>query len=372
MSRAGGGHQTAAQSLAEALEGRAQVASISLIDDYAPFPLNQLSASYGPWVTHAPWAYSKVYRLLSSPRSAEMVQRAARPFVRGRVASVLEETAADLVISVHPAQVSIPLFVLREVAGRTPFVTVVTDPVTPPVAWFARDTDLCVVATEQARTVALQSGLSPQRVRVIGLPIRRAFLAARGQPKEGIRAQLGLDPQRRTVLVAGGGDGIGRMLPLARTIADRLANAGNTAQMVVAAGHNRGLLGRLRAHAWPLPVTCLGYVENMADWMAASDILVTKAGPGTLAEAACVGLPAIITEFIPGQEEGNVSWVVDAHAGIFVPEAAQVAETVEYLLHRGNAQLRSMATRALGTSRCDAAERITQAALALCRRQVAV
>jgi 1,2-diacylglycerol 3-beta-galactosyltransferase len=370
--RAGGGHLTAAQSLTEALEGRAEVLSLDLIDDHAPFPLNHLSASYGPWVTHSPRTYRTVYELLSSPRSVAVVQRAAIPFVHGRVASALEATGADLIIRVHPAQVTIPLRVLRDIDGRTPFVTVVTDPVTPPVAWFARDADLCVVATERARQAALTFGLAPQRVQVIGLPIRRAFAAVRGRPKEALRRQLGLDPARRTVLLAGGGAGIGRMMPLARAIADRLAANGSAAQMVVIAGQNPGLLRRLCARQWPLPVTALGYVENMAEWMAASDLLVTKAGPGTLAEAACVGLPAIITEFIPGQEEGNVSWVVDAQAGIFVPDPGEVAGTVERLLCTGDPRLPAMAARALAASHADAAERIAEAVLALCRPRVAV
>lgn len=362
--RAGGGHLTAAQSLAEALQGRAEVLSLSLIDDVAPFPLNHFSACYGPWVTHSPGTYRTVYGLLSSQRSVDVVQRAAIPFVHGRVAGALQAAAADLIISVHPAQVTIPLRVLRRVDGQTPFVTVVTDPVTPPLAWFSPDADLSVVATEQARRAALHAGLSPQRVQVIGLPIRRAFADVRGRSKPALRAELGLDPDRRTVLLAGGGAGIGRMLPLARAIADRLATGG-AAQLVVAAGQNPGLLRRLRARRWPLPTTALGYVENMAEWMAASDLLVTKAGPGTLAEAACVGLPAIITEYIPGQEEGNVAWVVDSQAGVYVPDAREVARTVQDLLG-DEARLQAMAAGALNASHADAAERIAATVLELC------
>lgn len=367
MARTGGGHLTAAQSLAEALEGKADVALMSLIDDYAPFPLNRLSAAYGPWVTRSPRTYHHVYRLLSSCRGAKLVQRAACPFVHGRVARALEAVAPDLVISVHPAQVTIPLRVLRQTSKQAPFVTVVTDPVTPPAAWFARETDLCVVATERARRAALGSGVPPARVQVIGLPIRRAFAAVRGLPKAWLRSRLGLDPALPMVLLAGGGAGIGRMMPLARAIAARLAASGAPAQMVVAAGENRGLLRQLRREPWPLPVRCLGYVENMAEWMAAGDLLVTKAGPGTLAEAACLGLPAVITEFVPGQEEGNVSWVVEAQAGVYAPELQDAAETVCHLIQAGNAHLPHMATQARRMARDDVAERIAAAALDLCR-----
>ncbi|MCX6030261.1 MAG: glycosyltransferase [Chloroflexi bacterium] len=372
MAHAGGGHVTAARSLAEALEGKAQVVFLNLLDEHAPFPLNHLSAAYGPWVNYAPWTYQKIYELFSAPWSVEMIQRAAYPFVRNQVAAVLKAVAADLVISVHSVQVTIPLRALREISPQTPFVTVVTDPVTPPIAWFASDADLCVVATEPARKVALACGLPADRVQVIGLPVRRAFLTVCGQPKAALRAQLGLDPALRTVLLTGGGAGIGKLLAPARAIAGRLAASRTPAQMAIIAGNNRELLKRLRAQQWPLPVMLLGYVENMAEWMAASDLLITKAGPGTLAEAACVGLPVLITEFIPGQEAGNVSWVVDHQAGVYAPKPEQVAPLVDELLRPGNPQLELMAGQALNIARCDASEKIAQAALALYHRTAEV
>ena len=73
---------------------------------------------------------------------------------------------------------------------------------------------------------------------------------------------------------------------------------------------------RLRAETWPIPVTVLGYVSNMAEWLAAADLLVTKAGHGALAEAACLGTPTLITGYIPGQESGNVTWAEDHDRGV--------------------------------------------------------
>ncbi len=372
MAKSGGGHITAARSLTEALEGKAEVVFVNLLDEHAPFPLNHLSATYGPWVNYAPWTYEMVYEFFSARWSVDMILRAAYPFVRQRVAAALAAVNADLIISVHPVQVAIPSRVLREMGSRAPFVTVVTDPVTPPIAWFCPDIDLCVVATEPARKVALECGTPADRVQVIGLPVRKAFAAARGQPKAALRARLGLDPDRPTVLLTGGGAGIGKFLPPARAIAERLAASGTPAQMAIIAGSNRVLLKRLQAQKWPLPVFPLGFVENMADWMAASDLLITKAGPGTLAEAACVGLPVIITEFIPGQEEGNVAWVVDHGAGVSARGPAQIAALVDDLLRPGNPALGAMAARARSIAQCDAAKEIVRLALALYHRMAAV
>ncbi|CAK0894504.1 unnamed protein product, partial [Prorocentrum cordatum] len=64
----------------------------------------------------------------------------------------------------------------------------------------------------------------------------------------------------------------------------------------------------------------LGFVPNVDEYMSAADILVTKAGPGSIAEAMIMGLPCLLTSFIPGQEEGNIAFVVDGGAGEFVAD----------------------------------------------------
>lgn len=362
---AGGGHRSAAQSLAEALEGQARVSRLNLLDEHAPFPFNTWSSAYGPCVTYAPWFYRLLYRYASERGRVLMAERALYPFVRATAASALLAEQADLVISVHGLQVDVPIWMLRRGGRRTPFVTVVTDPVTASVAWFSPEADLCVVASEPARQIALACGLAPSRVQVIGLPIRRAFLAARGLPKPEARARVGLHPARPLVLLTGGGVGVGRLVSGARAVAQRLAHHASGAQLAIVAGRNQPLQRRLLAEPWPMPVHVLGFVENMADWLAAADLLVTKAGPGTLAEAACLGVPVLITDFIPGQEQGNVDWVTDNGAGLFERDPERGADLVAELMRPGNPRLEQMAPRARAMAQPNAAVEIAQAALRL-------
>jgi len=222
-----------------------------------------------------------------------------------------------------------------------------------------------VVATEPARTAALATGIPPERIELIGLPIRRAFVRARDQPKPAARIRLGLHPERPLLLLTGGGAGIGKLLPIARAVARRLANHTNPTQMAIIAGHNQALLRQLHAESWPMPVTILGFVEDMASWLSAADLLISKAGPGTLAEAACVGVPVIITGFVPGQEAGNVAWFEQSGAGIFASVPEWVAALIDEWFQPGNPTLREMAARARSSAQPDAARRIAEAALAL-------
>jgi 1,2-diacylglycerol 3-beta-galactosyltransferase len=338
------------------------------MDEHAPFPINRFSDGYGPLVNYATGLYRLIYRFGASRQRVRFTEQAVYPFVRRRVADALLAPQADIFLSVHPLQTDVPLQVLRELGHAAPFLAVVTDPVTPPVAWFCPHMDLCVVATESARQMALACGLPSERVPVIGLPVRRAFVRVAGQPKFEARQRLGVTPELPLVLLSGGGAGIGRLLPMARAIAWELALDGVPAQLAIIAGRNEMLQSRLRGQSWPLPVTVLGFVDNMPEWLAASDLLLTKAGPGTMAEAACVGVPMIVTDFVPGQEEGNLAWLKEAGAGVFEHRPERVGALVGDWLRPGNPTLARMAAGTRAMAHCDAAERIVEATLQVYRR----
>jgi 1,2-diacylglycerol 3-beta-galactosyltransferase len=363
MAHTGGGHLSAARSLAEALEDRARVTIISLVDDYVDFPWNTMSVAYGPWVNYAPWLYHLIYRAFDSRRRVEFTYRAAYPLVRREVAAAFAPDWPDIVVSVHPLQTEIPLRALRELGNPAPFITVVTDPVTPPVAWFCPDVDLTVVATEPARQTAIQCDVPAEHIRILGLPVRKAFSTIWGRPKPNARTQLGLEADRPLALLTGGGAGIGKLMPLARGIARRLAAATYPAQMAIIAGRNQLLRKQLQAEPWPVPVKVLGFVEDMPNWLTAADLLVSKAGPGTLAEATCAGLPVIITGHIPGQEDGNVTWLEQHGAGIYAREPERVGALVTDLLRPDNPLLVHMAVQSRSLAHCDASALIAQAVL---------
>lgn len=365
----GGGHRAAAISLTEALAGRAQITTISLLDDYAPFPFNTWSALYGPFVNTAPQFYRLMYDYAASRKRLLRIARTVYPWVRQRLYAALAAQQADLIISVHPLQTDVVRWCLTDFGYDVPLMVVVTDPVTPPVAWFCPDVDCCIVATEPAHTVALACGVPPERVRIIGLPIRRAFAAARGRPRPQVRQALGLPADRPLILMAGGGAGIGRLRPLAQAVALSLTDHPAAPQLAIITGRNTALRSQLAALHWPLPTTVLGFVDNMADWLAASDLLITKAGPGTLAEAACLGVPVLISDFIPGQENGNVAWVQGHNAGIYEPDPARLAALTAELLQPGTTRLAEMANRAQAIARPCAADEIAEVALALVRQR---
>jgi 1,2-diacylglycerol 3-beta-galactosyltransferase len=292
-------------------------------------------------------------------------ERAVYPWVRSHIVGPLLENAGDIVISVHPVQTGIALRMLRDAGSRVPFVTMVTDPVAPPLAWLCPDVDLCLVATEHARTVAEGAGMPAERLRVVGLPVRRSFTAAGAIPKEAARCRLGLLPGLPLILLAGGGAGIGRLLDLARVLMVELCASRIDAQLAILTGSNDALRRRLEAEAWPLPVYALGYLADPASWFGAADLLLTKAGPSTLCEAGSVGLPMILTGFIPGQEAPNVTWVEEAGAGIYAPEPSRAATIAAQWLRGGAPILDAIGAQARALVEPGASAEVARLTLAL-------
>jgi len=223
------------------------------------------------------------------------------------------ERRADMVISVHPLTQGLPLKILstldngtRDVSKHTtPFCTVVTDLGSAHPTWFHPAVDKCFVPSDALNLFAQKRGLQPSQIVQHGLPIRRGFWATTNSKsaavdKTSLRRQLGLDTDLPVVLVVGGGDGMGGLVDIAKQLGGELAKSGTTSQMVVVCGNNKEAKHQLDSVAWGegVKVNVQGFVNNMDEWMKASDALVTKAGPGTIAEASICGLPCMMFSFL--------------------------------------------------------------------------
>ena len=333
MGNTGGGHRASALALQAGFEalypGRFAVEIVDLLADYTVWPLTQASTIYPLLVNHAPWAWTLLYSTERHPRFSNALIRLASFLTSGKIRRLFEERRPDLTISVHPMMQHVPLGVLAQMQCKIPYVTVVTDLASTHPLWFHPQVDGCFVAAEEALQMAIGAGLPAQRVHLSGLPVRPAF-ASDYPTKRELRRQLALNETLPTVLVMGGGDGMGPVEEIAVALAQSLCDDAHNpmGQIVVICGRNTVLAEKLAEHRWPIPVQVQGFVNNMPEWMLASDCIVTKAGPGTIAEALICGLPMVISGFIPGQEEGNVSFVVDHGVGKFAAEPQEIGRIV--------------------------------------------
>jgi len=354
MSDTGGGHRSAGQAIADAVArdfpGKYQVTLVDVIARTAIFPFNHAAEWYLPFTTYAEFVWRTLFYLTNNHWLTRLALGIIRLLIGRSVRRLLREQAPDLVVTVHPVLNEIPQRALRAVGSRAPFVVIVTDLFSAHGLWFNPSADLTLVSTEGARVLGEKWGVPPEKLRVVGLPVSLEFLG-NSTSKAEQRATLGLSPDRTTALLVGGGEGMGPIEEIARAI-DR---ARLPLQLVVIAGRNRKLYERLRAAAWQMPVSVQGFVTNMPDWMRASDLIITKAGPGTISEALACGLPMLLSGFLPGQEEGNVTFVRESGVGVLREKPAQIARTLGEWLTPGNDTLACFAARARQLARPRAA-----------------
>ncbi len=281
------------------------------------------------------------YELMNGRRRVRAITSMLWPYYQKASQRLLEEHPCDLIVSVHPISNGPILRTMGQ--NHCPFVTVVTDMVTTHAFWYHRKADLVIVPTELARRRGIQYGLDPQQITVIGLPVAQRFCYPEGDRAE-LRRRLGWPSDLPVILLVGGGEGMG---PLERT-AYAIDVGRLPAALVIVAGRNAKLRSNLEAHDWTLSTTIYGFVHTMPDFMRAADIIVTKAGPGTINEAFIAGLPMILYSRVPGQEEGNVDYVVSEGAGVWAPHPSQVVDALrDWLENPSHRQRAADASRRL-------------------------
>lgn len=373
----GGGHRASAESLARQFLIHYPGSTYDLLDIWTTDgckPYNTLVPSYKHLSAHPrQWKFlyhlsnSRPWELAMDFHSTLMCERK----IRRRIASY----HPDVVVSVHPAMNNTPLIALRKLArasGRhIPFCTVVTDLGSGHCTWFQKSVDRLYVASDRLFRLARRRGrASPERIVRTGLPIRHDFAQTMTDAKARVLESQQLE--KPMVLVMGGGEGVGSLSEIVDELYASLTCAGMDATLCVVCGRNEKLQRELAERDWnavaekrrrlrwttrlfgqrrrkkqvleaiknretsrkgKVDVVGMGFVTNMAEYMAAADVLVSKAGPGTIAEAAACGLPVMLTSFLPGQEAGNVKYVLDNKFGDYCEDPVCIAEEVTRWLH---------------------------------------
>jgi 1,2-diacylglycerol 3-beta-galactosyltransferase len=326
---------------------------VDALGDYAPFPFDRLADFYPWWIDRAVITWRWGYRLTDGRRRATAILRLLWPVVWPRARRLLQCHPADAIVSVHPLVNHYLTWGLRRLGRVTPTLTLVTDPVSVHPFWLAPGVDCCLVGSAEARRKALACGLRPEQVRVSGLPVNPRFVEGLMDRAQARRA-LGWPLDRPVALMVGGSEGMGRLCRAARAI----DATGQDVQLAIVTGRNRQLRERLEAVDWRLSTCIYGFVDHVREMprlMSAADLIITKAGPGTLHEAFLAGLPLILNGAIPGQEEGNVRLVVENDAGAWAPDPQQAAALVVRWISEGSGALARMAARSHALARPDAA-----------------
>jgi UDP-N-acetylglucosamine:LPS N-acetylglucosamine transferase len=330
ISDTGGGHRSAAVAISAALDeaSAGQIRwSIADILRLTAFPgVRNAPSMYDQLSTRWLRLYDLTFQLTNGTRRVDMLSRLVLITARRNITRLLVESQPRVVVVTHPL---VHRFVVAARKARNlPFrvVTVVTDLVTLHASWTYPGVDLTLVPTDEAYQLMYRRGLRPSRMQRTGFPVHPKF-AHYTDDAATSRQALGVDPGRFSILLTSGGVGSGRLQELVSAIEQAFPER----QLFVVTGKNRTLYEDLSRGPRSPHSRIFGFVDNMEQLMAASDLVITKAGPGTLMEALVMRKPVIVTEAVGMQERGNIDFVLNYELGMYCPTNERIIAAVQDL-----------------------------------------
>lgn len=332
MSDTGGGHRAMSSALAGALERRYGPAVQVFIEDvFAISPRTipeRVTRLYGPLIRVAPWLYGWMYHSLDTQRRYDVFSGLTKGRTRDKMQRLLERIRPDVIVSTHPLANRPLLDAIHLNGGSVPVVASVSELVTVHVSWVEPRLSLLNTATTESYQSVLRWGARPEIVRCVGLPVDERFGTVEPSPAE-LRQAMGLAPDRFTALLIGGGEGAGGIEAIVR----RIQKTDLPVQLVVVCGRNESLRQRLIKSKLRTPTFVLGFVRTIPELMHAADVVVTKGGPQTIAESLVAGRPVILTQTLPGQEEGNGTFVESRGVGFRPGSVRRIVDNLAHLVN---------------------------------------
>jgi UDP-N-acetylglucosamine:LPS N-acetylglucosamine transferase len=253
----------------------------------------------------------------------------------GYVAGLFERWCPHVVVSVHPLTQHIFARVLKELklADRVPLVSVVTDPCYGFwKGWACDDVTLYLVASDEARRQLIDYGVSPERIKISGMPVHPKFAYPGEDAAKAARAALGLDPDKFTVFVNAGWAGGGNIPQIFK----ELIRGELDVQAIFLAGKNENLRVAAESLALdaPFPIKVIGYSDEVEKLMSAANVMISKLGGLTTFEALACRVPIIadvITEPMP-QEAGTATLIAERGAGVMLKRSVDIVPVVRRMV----------------------------------------
>jgi len=278
------------------------------------------------WMKYLYWAINRF-----RPETREFFYKRTVVYVSG----LFQRWCPHVVVSVHPLTQHIFARVLKELglADRIPLVTVVTDPYYGFwKGWACDDVSLYLVASEEARRQLIDYGISPERIKISGMPVHPKFSFPGEHAAQVARTALGLDAEKFTVFVNAGWEGGGNIPEIFR----ELVRGDLDVQAIFLAGRNEALKNEaetLAAEA-KFPIKVIGYSDEVEKLLSAANVMISKLGGLSTFEALSCRVPIIAdgtTQPMP-QEAGTVNLIVKSGAAVLLQRASDVVPVVRRMI----------------------------------------
>ncbi len=346
----GGGHLNAAKSIYEFLQQHHSHYQIELIDcmKYVNKTVEKLTTvAYREAAKKAPWVWGRIYSESQKGPLAHISTRSNK-IMAIKLLRLLREKQPDLIISTHPFSSQMCSYLKRKGKITAKIATIMTD-FAPHDQWLVGSdfTDFFFVANDKMKNYLVHKGIEKRKVFVTGIPLSDKFLQT--YDRKSILTSLNLQDEKPNILFFGGGEfGLGKSKIF--EILDSLIQSSNDIQIIAIAGKNEKMKKKfeeiVEKNKVMNRVKVLSFTKQIPQLMSISDLVVTKPGGMTTTESLACGLPMLMINPIPGQEEENAEFLESKKVGIWIKKEDYITEILSNLLSDSH-QLLEMKQNAL-------------------------
>jgi len=364
-SDSGFGHRSAARSVQKALEALApeQVDILiinPILETDMPKLWQQIEMGYDSRVKNSPKLYRFTYDISDSPQMSKLAGSALAILLQKNIKQLIEVYKPDAILSTNQMYNTPVGAIIEDEDLRTPFFTVVTDLADVHAMWFTNGPDKYFVASEWVLRKGLESKVPPEKIEITGIPVDPDFSLI-DERREQLCEELGVARGYTNILFVGSV----RVENILENLM-ALRDVNYPLQAIVITGGDHDLYEKLQGIIFDFPVILRDYVTNMPEWMAVADVLTTKAGGLILSEGMAKGLPIMLIGYLPGQEEGNVRYLLAHQAGSLVTNPFELASVLNFWLENDCQRLKSVAANSKALGHPDSALIIAKELLAAC------
>jgi len=355
-----GGHKECANSVRKVIQQNhpsIQTYSIDTISYFYPLLGTLIAKTYLEVLRYTPQIWNYLYDNPDIEEMSREIRQLFNLFNAQKLKSFLKEFQPSAIVCTH----AIPCGTLAQQKKKgnisLPLIAIITDFAVHSY-WIYPEVDLYIVANQESVKILTNRGILPSRIKVCGIPIDPDF--SKNIKSTEARKKLGLDPEKFTVLIMGGSHGHGPLLKIVR----ELISMRSDIQLIVVAGLNKDIEMELTEMAVEGSLLVFGYTRMVSLLMDAADILITKPGGITSSESLVKGLPLIIIDPIPGQEERNTQYLVESGAAIQIKNISELKDTVRKF-RKEPEKILKLKENALKIAHPEAAEEVTRMILEL-------
>ena len=345
----GGGHLSAARNIRDYIENNYTDCEIQLVDciEYINKILNKVTTkAYTDFSRNARWIWKQIY-YGSEKGGLSKISNSINRVMAVKLNKLLQEFNPNLIISTHPFSSQMCAILKKKQKINCKLATVMTD-YAPHSQWLVAHefVDYYFVAHEGMKEELIERGVDSKKIFATGIPLSNRFLLSYDKSK--ILSEYNLSPNKKTILFFAGGEfgfGKDKTFNMLKSIIDNFPYL----QVIAIAGRNIKIKERfdelVSATNSGDSVKILSYTNQVPELMSVADLVITKPGGLTTTESLASGLPLIVIDPLPGQEEENAKFVEKNGAGIWIRENDDI-KTILLNVFNDTYKLQNMKIRA--------------------------